>query len=422
MFSLNSTHIHIDLRSIIIKKIDIDKYVYGLLRHCVDNMYCKPYIFTANLPIGVDISYLTVLKNNSVGITDEVQTNADLVLSDKWENPEQLLEYKMIEDHNSHNIHNSHNKTKICIYMDWDNIQVSAENVKQLIYGITQFIESVKVYTEYSYYTFLHTKVPDRIKTELKKHKVNIINIVKDKQKNGDEEMIRFIQKNTMLTDSICIVSGDRDFSCLMVEYVRNNHSVFLVYNKQALYTFKMNKHWIRSIDILCLLKNEMGNQIMVKNELDGWSYIDPVKLINKKKNTPGLNTKPCKFFNLYTCETADCLFLHICGICGGNHKSKDFHPLEYNLKSQICKRYNNDCCMNSSTSCNFLHICLNCKGSHKLSECGFIVMMCPICDISAKTKIDFAYHLIHPDHIQKTKIIENIITSPSQNHILITL
>ena len=79
-------------------------------------------------------------------------------------------------------------KSRACIYIDWDNIQVSIINIPAFLRGIQTFIHDTKVHESYSTYVFVHNKVSTAVKDALRENGANIILIIKDKAKSGDEE------------------------------------------------------------------------------------------------------------------------------------------------------------------------------------------------------------------------------------------
>jgi hypothetical protein len=225
--------IHINLNDVKIQKTDIDKLVYGLYKHVSElPQYLPPYLFTANVACSdtkttcnYDIGYLSVLKNNNVQLTDDVigYPLCDVLIDSSHD---KIIKKALITPIMP--IFHSICDTKVCTYIDWDNMQVISECISAFIKGIQLFIQNIKVHHRYFFYTFVHSKTSKNIKHELKKNGVYVINIIKDKTNSGDEEMMRFIRNNSSSTDSICIASGDRDFSPLMVKYVREKHNVFL--------------------------------------------------------------------------------------------------------------------------------------------------------------------------------------------------
>lgn len=405
MDKLKRTHIHLDLNSFYIQKTDIDKIVFGLFKYATGKNLGPPYVFTANITTD-DNSYLGVLKNNNVQLVDEPFTEdvVDILFNNSWKRTakNQLMlitnmpMFSKIDD------------SRACVYIDWDNIQVSIDYIKSFIDGLTDFIHNIKVHKKYELYVFLHNKISKNIKEELKKRGLHIIIIIKDKSKSGDEEMLRFIRRNTLPGDSICIASGDRDFSSLMVEYVRSSYNVFLVYNKQAIYTFKHNKHWLGSIDIKSIDGVDSKSSEQSSDQL----------LKKQQKN------KPCKFYNLGVCNTIGCTFLHICGSCGRNHKMQDFHPGVMYIKNTICKKYNSGYCPYTNQTCDFLHICLKCKQQHEYINCKFIVMMCPLCEISMNSNEEFIIHTLSAEHIKKVDVFKKILdvknAKNAKNHVLV--
>jgi hypothetical protein len=402
--------IHLNLDSVSIIKTDLDKIIFGLFKHATDKDLNNPFIFTANISVK-DNSYLGVLKNNGVCLLDECpdEKDVDILFSDKYMKSSQyLLSIPNIT------IFGTTTNPRSCVYMDWDNIQVSPEYINSLIGGIDNFIHGIKKHSVYQHYVFLHDRVSVVVRKMLKKLGVNIINIIKDKPNSGDGEMFRYIRQNTIPGDSLCIASGDRDFSPIMIEYVRGNHDVFLVYNKQALYTFKHNRHWIGSVDIRSL------DGVDIKN-----CNVERVDQTKKRQK----NTKPCKYYNLDVCTSNSCSFLHICGICGRSHKTRDFHPGVTTMKGIICKKYNIGMCNYSDSACDYLHICLKCKNSHKYIDCMYIIMYCPLCRITMKSNTAYVMHQIEPFHVGIVDVFKRILCEYGTNnkysvgvgHILIT-
>jgi hypothetical protein len=371
-------HIHLDLDSLFVPKTDLDKVIFGLFKYVQQP---GPHIFTANVSTK-DMSYLGVLKNNNVRIVDAVQAGNDtIVFCSKWKEKLPLL----LMTQNLPTFAPL-GKSNANIYIDWDNVQVAPEYILALLNGIKGFIHGVKVHQTYKFYIFLHSKVSPRVRKIIEDTEINIINIIKDKANSGDGEMIRFIRESTDTHDSQCIVSGDRDFSPLMVEYVRKHHNVFLVYNKQALYTFKHNRHWLSSINI----KSIEGVNTRTKTA------------INRKCS----NTKPCKFYNLDVCNAISCSFLHICGVCGRPHKMRDFHPQTFTIKKNICKNYNRIVCGYNNIVCDDLHICIKCKQPHPYANCDQMIMYCPLCKTVLSNIIEYVKHQFEPNH---KKIIDTM-------------
>jgi hypothetical protein len=398
------TIIHLDLDSVFVIKTDLDKIVFGLFKYAYGKGFIPPYIFTANTSIK-DNNYLGVLKNNNVRLLDEPPTDVDVLFSGKWKSS--LSHLMMIQNMP---IFTPIPNSRACVYIDWDNIQVSYDYVVPLLAGIKNFVHNIKVHETYEFYVFLHSKVSTIIKELLRKTGANIITIIKDKCNSGDDEILGFIRVNTRPGDSICVASGDRDFSSMMVEYVRHSYNVFLLYNKQAMYTFKHNRHWLGSIDVKSLKGVDTKTDISDKS---GQSQ----KLIPK--------TKPCKFYNLDVCNTDSCSFLHICGVCGRNHIARDFHVGVTILKNTICKKYNNNECSYNNITCDYLHICIKCKSQHSYVNCKHIVMYCPLCNITMDSNKEYVIHHISPTHLNRihtiTKIYEPpVIQHADKNHILV--
>ena len=386
------TKIHLDLDSIFIPKTDLDRVVFGLFKYGEGKGFKPPFIFTANTSVQ-DNSYLGVLKNNDVRLLDESPNVEDIniLFADDWK---KSLNHLMLITNMP--IFTKIEKSRACVYIDWDNIQVSYEYIPALLEGTNSFIHDIKVHKIYEFYVFMHNKVSTNVKNIMKKFGVHIINIIKDKSKSGDDEVFRFIRRNTIPGDSICVASGDRDFSSLMVEYVRNSYNVFLLYNKQALYTFKHNRHWLGSMDVKSLegvdSKTDMSNKSL--------SHIQ--KTIYK--------TKPCKFYNLDICNTVSCSFLHICGVCGRPHKIKDFHPGVTIMKNIICKKYNNGTCNKKACECDYLHICTKCKQPHRYINCKYIVMYCPLCKVTMDSTEKYIMHQVDPAHLERIRVVKKIV------------
>jgi hypothetical protein len=382
--SLNThTTIHLDLDSLFIPKTDIDKITFGLYSYAINNNFPAPYIFTANVTTG-DNTYLGVLKNNNIQLIESCK-NASILFNKSWD--KSAVHNLLITQNMPH--FTSEEVTRGCIYIDWDNIQVSAEYIEAFIKGAQDFIDNTKVHTVYKIYVFLHSKNTTSIKQIFKDLGVEIVLIIKDKSGCGDEEILDYIRKNTITGDSVCIASGDRDFSSLMVDYVRKKINVFLIYNNQALYTFKHNVHWLSSIDI----KNIKG--------VDSKPQEPKIQKNNK--------TKPCKFYNLDICNAVNCNFIHICGVCGRPHKMRDFHPKISSLKNTICKKYNLGTCVYNHLECNFLHVCIKCKKPHPYLDCEFIMLHCPLCNCTVSNIKEYIHHQIDPTHQSRVEKLKQI-------------
>jgi hypothetical protein len=404
------TTIHLDLDSIFVIKTDLDQVVFGLFKYATGKGFKPPFIFTANTSVQ-DNSYLGVLKNNNVRLLDKPpDDNVDILLAGNWK---KSLNHLMLITNMP--IFTNIEKSRACVYIDWDNIQVSSEYIPALLAGVNRFIHDIKVHTVYEFYVFLHNKVSKSVKQIMKKFGVHVINIIKDKSKCGDEEIFRFIRRNTRPGDSVCVASGDRDFSSLMVEYVRNSYNVFLLYNKQALYTFKHNRHWLGSVDVKSL------KDVNSKTDTSDRSLHQSQKTMYK--------TKPCKYYNLGVCNTVSCSFLHICGVCGRPHKMQDFHPGVTSIKNVICKKYNNGTCTHSSLNCDYLHVCIKCKQSHRYINCKYIVMYCPLCEVTMDSAEKYVMHQVDPTHLVRISAVKKIIepmqtdqlkSPPGKNHVFV--
>lgn len=398
-----STNIHMDLNSLFVAKTDIDKVIFGLYKYTTDKGYFPPFIFTANTS-SKDNSYLGVLKNNNVRLIDNPPKVEDVcvLFSDKWKRS--LYQLTIIPNMP---VFTKIDPSRVCIYIDWDNIQVSLEYIPAFIDGIKTFIHDIKVHSTYEFYVFLHNKIHKNTKQALIKSGAQVITIIKDKAGCGDGEMLRFIRRNTRPGDSICVASGDRDFSPLMVEYVQNSYNVFLVYNRQALYTFKHNRHWLGSIDVKSF--DGVGTKISSTEKV-------------KRKSSFTQNTKPCKFYNLSTCTAVSCSFLHICGVCGRPHRMQDFHPHVTIIKNIICKKYNNRTCRYSGIDCEYLHVCMKCKKNHRYTDCKYIIMHCPICNVTMETAKSYVMHQVDPIHVERFNTVKRITqnTVPEKGHVLV--
>lgn len=384
---LNGIKIHMNLNSIHIEKNDIDKASYAILQYAFNKKYKPPFYFTANITTK-DIQYLSILKNNNIRILDTQPQKRyiNILIDNKFT---EKLDKLLTIDNIFQLTHSNSNTAQI--FIDWDNIQVSYNNIEQLFTNIKKQFNTIHNFTSYEFYVFLSTTTSKKTKSLMKELNIYTINIVKDKSKNSDIEIIRSIQENIKPYSTICIASGDRDFSPIMVNYVRNKHNVILIYNKQALISFKNNKHWTKSIDI---------NNLIIKTE-------HKIKKQDKCKRI--YKTKPCRFYNLYKCNSINCSYLHVCGHCGGNHKMSEYHPEETKIKNIICKKYNMGICQHSNENCDFLHICKKCKGYHSYIDCNYIIMHCPICKVHMTTIKDFIKHQFNTVHIKRLNCLKKI-------------
>lgn len=374
------TRIHVDLDSVFVPKSDVDKLVFGLFKYASDKRP-PPYMFTANIVTGDD-SYLGVLKNNGVRLTDAVDPRADVVFDSSWKGAVKSL--TMVQ-----NMPVFAEESRACVYVDWDNVQVSLEYVRAFVAGVVKFIRDIKVHAAYEVYAFLHAKTPPAVKAELIAVGVRVALIIKDKAGCGDDEMFAFIRGNTRAGDSICVATGDRDFSPLMVGYVRAGHNVFLAYNKQAVHTFKHNAHWLGSVDV---------------RDMEGVGSKG-----GREQKQQLYKTKPCKFYNLSACNSVSCNFVHMCGVCGRPHKMQDFHPGATVLKNAVCKRYNAGGCVYAAADCEHLHVCTKCRRPHPYAECEHIVMHCPLCRVSVLTIEEYIVHHTSDKHAVRMDRLKKI-------------
>ena len=242
------TRIHLDLDSL---PVDIGKLniaIFGLFRYALDKKFKPPFEFTANVSIK-DNEYLNVLKNNNVKILDKSpdRNEVEVLFSSNWQNNANRLS---LITHLP--FFSKINESRGCIYIDWDNIQVSSININDLRSGILDFIQNLKTHFSYEFYVFLKHTVPLEIKNIFKQNDIHIVNIICNKL-GTNNHIIPYIQKNTRPGDSICIASGDTSFSRVMVEYVRSLYNVLLVYDKHSPHSFKTNKHWLGAIDVSSL-------------------------------------------------------------------------------------------------------------------------------------------------------------------------
>lgn len=389
------TRIHLDLDSL---PVDIDKLnivIFGLFRYALDKRFKPPFEFTANVSIK-DIKYLNVLKNNNVKILDKSpdKNEVEVLFSYNWKDNVNRL--SLI----THSPFFSKIESRACIYIDWDNIQVSSIYIKDLKNGILDFIQNLKTHFSYEFYVFLKNKISPEIKNIFIQNNIHIISTTDYRSVKGNY-IIQYIQKNTRPGDSICIASGDKSFSPVMIEYVRSLYNVLLVYNKHSSYSFKTNKHWLGAIDVA---------------SLNGVN-------INKKSTKKSINykSKPCKFYNLYMCNNIECPYLHICGICGEHHPSQVAHPKKKKIKNSICLDFNRDKC-NDKESCDGLHICMICKKTHPLNKCKNIVLHCPVCNITVDTSEEYIIHNLSDSHLVKLYSIKKIMDKikTKNEHILV--
>tara|TARA_A100001015_G_scaffold183909_1_gene204633 strand:+ start:447 stop:1130 length:684 start_codon:yes stop_codon:yes gene_type:complete len=205
--------------------------------HLIKNI--NHHYFTANITTK-DIQYLSILKNNNIRILDEQpQKKIDILIDNKF--TEELDKLLTIDNIFQLTYSNSNIAQ---IFIDWDNIQVSYNNIESLFTNIKKQFNTTHNFTTHNFYVFLSTTTTNRVRNVMKKLNIYIINIIKDKSRNSDAEILRIIQDNLLPQSTICIASGDRDFSPLMVNCVRNNHNVVLIHNRQAIQSFKNNKHW----------------------------------------------------------------------------------------------------------------------------------------------------------------------------------
>ena len=391
------TRIHLDLIKVKVSKTDIDKITFGLFKYAHNKNLLPPYLFTATTST-TDVNYLGVLKNNGVQLIDEMPNDVSIIFDGADSNPSSndLMMMSNMPAFSKISV------SRACTYVDWDNIQVSVDRISDLFKGMASFIHSTKVHVLYNFYVFLHTKTAESVRAELKRCGAVAVSVVKDKSKNNDAEMLNYMRRNTSVGDSVCVASGDRDFSSLMVEYVRNYYNVLLVYNKQAIYTFKTNKHWLNSIDINALLPKTL--------------LTDTIRRSPKSEKT-----KPCKFYNLNSCSSIECNFLHVCGACGRDHRIVDFHAAQTSIKTTICKKYNEGKCKYNQISCEHLHMCARCKRQHAECDSRRGAMFCPVCDVTLKTSKEYVLHLMDEHHVNRMDMLKKILTDvrPS-NHILV--
>lgn len=379
-----TSRIHLDLISLDVPKQKIDETVFKAYKLAEEKGIKPPYLFTACSP--KDPIYRNVLKDNNVFILE----------SKNKEIKECAMVVKSLSEVGISNIPIFENVNRACIYVDWDNVQVPSSEIEHIFSKMRKFIQSNKIHKNYMTYVFVNDKTKDDVKKCISEIGGRLVLTSKGKT-SGDEEIIRFIEHNTAPLDTICVVSGDRDFSAMMVKMVHKKHNVFLVYNRQANPLFKNNVHWISSANIDSFKRTASMKKCKIKH----------------------LNIKPCKFFNLSSCKESKCGFLHVCGVCGRNHKSSIFHPGVKTLKSIICKKYNTVGCMFGGIECGYLHICMKCKKSHSYLECSFNSLKCPLCVENFADMREYILHVLGTKHTKKIRVLKRILYPKLKPYVL---
>ena len=380
--------IHID--NIQIPKSQISSSVFGLAYYAKKLGNCPPFKITASTT-NYNPNYLSIIKDNNITIVDE-PPRADLEYSTLGE--KKIEELKLLP-----NTGTKMCGEKICnCYIDWENMQISRDNISKMLSTSITYVNGIMPHDIYKIYVFLNL---DKKSQSIKKYfnlpqgspksRIFFTNIIKTKTKISSLEISKFISNNIKPLESLCIISGNRGFSPLMVSLSHCSHNVFLIHNSQSIQSFISNKHWIGSvcIDTLIIKKSKSSIKILKKS-------------------------KPCKFFNQGTCNfsSEECPFLHVCDTCGFVHPST-IHSVRKKKKA-ICTNYNKGCCSRDRMTCDYLHICITCQEPH--SDCSE-PRTCWLCGDVFYNNIEFMYHMIGKSHNSKVAKLKEIM-APS--HVLI--
>ena len=392
--------VHIDLDAISIVAADIDKLAHGIM-----SVYPRTPI-TASSKGAISLDIQSALSNNAITIIKPAShsnthsnTCHHIITINEKSNINALIKMQPLPQ----------SAQRVVIYYDWDNIPLAAGDITATFAKIIEWVNNTKIHTKIDFYVFADAAAP--VFPEGIQH----IILTKTKIHNSDGEIIRFIRQTTRPDDSLVIVSGDRDFSSTMVEYVRLGHNVLLVYNHQAHPTFKRNRHWIAS---QCI--NNLRPRKPARFEAkDSGSNSNT----NINTNAHITRVRPCRFFNTAICTTIACAFPHICGMCGRPHKMTDFHPdIEFNnlkstkstksIKNTICAPYNESSCSFAPAACAALHICTRCYGTHSSRQCEMIVSIpaCPLCGVVAVNSLEFTAHLLSSGHKRAMRVVKLLV------------
>ena len=380
----------IHIENIQIPKTQISDLVFGLASYAKSLGKSPPFKITATLE-NYDPKYLGVIRDNNISIVDE-QPKADLEYSN-------ISKHKIKQIMNLENIGKRVESKRVCnCYIDWENIQFCREDITKMLSAVMQYVNGIMSHEIYKIYVFLGvSKKSQSIKkyfilpTSPPHSKLFFINIIKTKTKTCSLDISNFISNNIKSLESACIISGNRDFSSLMISLSHCDHNVFLIHNSQSISTFVSNKHWLGSVCVDSLIIRKPKSSI---------------KIFKK--------SKPCKFFNQGTCNFSsdECPFLHICDTCGFVHPST-IHSVRKKKKA-ICTNYNKGCCSMDRISCDYLHICITCQEPH--SDCSE-PRTCWLCGDVFYNNIEYMYHMIGETHNRKLAKLKEII-APS--HVLV--
>lgn len=129
----------------------------------------------------------------------------------------------------------------ILMYIDWQNINVPVEYIENFIQGIKEWAISCVAAEIRKIKIFLDRNAPNEIIIKkLVQHKIDIIYFDAEKKQAADAKLTMSLHddlRGDLYT--VCIVSGDQDFSPQLVRTIKLGHQVLLIYNYQARESFK---------------------------------------------------------------------------------------------------------------------------------------------------------------------------------------
>lgn len=161
----------------------------------------------------------------------------------------------------------------IVIFIDWQNIHVPQEYIKEYLTAIKNFSLSNQIdcKREIRQATVYIAAAQKNLAAEFEKYQailpINVVIVESEKKEAVDNVISNHLtntpiniipgtkdKQDTLLeSDLVCLVSGDIDFSPFLASLVFKGHKVRLIFNSQARFSYRRNTLWDKAEDFLAL-------------------------------------------------------------------------------------------------------------------------------------------------------------------------